>query len=158
MCLITAALTPTAAYISLSADYTNIAVDATQIAKPADYGTHTFTLTVNSLNFSGTVTQKTYNFNVIVSCAVTGLSITSQVSDTTYTLNQGTLLTAAFTIVQNALCNYPFTYTQTFTKNGSSISQPSWITFDSATQKFSMTITAPADVGIYTITSIATIP
>ena len=78
--------------------------------------------------------------------------------NTTYTLNQGPLLTAAFTVVQNDLCNYPFTYTQIFTKNGSTISQPSWITFDSAVQKFSLTITAPSDVGIYVVTSTATIP
>ena len=77
VCPITATLTPSAAYISLSADYTTISVVASLIVKPTDYGTHTFTLTVNSSNFSGTVAQKTYNFNVIVSCAVTGLSIIS---------------------------------------------------------------------------------
>ena len=51
VCPITAVLTPTAVFISLSADYKTISVDATQIAKPADYGTYSYVLTVNSSNF-----------------------------------------------------------------------------------------------------------
>ena len=56
------------------------------------------------------------------------------------------------------MCNYPFNYTHNFEKDGAPISQPACITLDSATQKFTMTITAPSDVGLYTITSTATIP
>jgi hypothetical protein len=52
----------------------------------------------------------------------------------------------------------PYTYTHSFVKAGLTISQPSWISFSTVNQKFSATITAPADIGIYTITSIATIP
>ena len=62
LCPITAVLTPsvltpTAAYISLSADFTTISFDANQVVQPTDYGIHPFTLTVNSLNFSGSVPQ-----------------------------------------------------------------------------------------------------
>ena len=78
-------MTPSAAYISLSAN--TISVNAASISVPGDFGTHTFTVTVVSSNFPGTVTSKTYNFNVVVTCAVTSLTITSQVLNTTYTLN-----------------------------------------------------------------------
>jgi hypothetical protein len=86
VCPITATLTPTAAYISLSADYSSISIDASKIQTPTDYGTHSMSLTVNSKNFSGYVTQQAFNFNVIITCAVTSLTITSQVPNTTYTL------------------------------------------------------------------------
>ena len=55
VCPITATLIPYAAYINLSGDYSTISVIASAIVKPTDYGTHTFTLTVNSAYFAGTV-------------------------------------------------------------------------------------------------------
>ena len=78
-------MTPSAAYISLSAN--TISVNAASISLPGDFGTHTFTITVVSANFPVTVSQKTYTFNVVVTCAVTSLAITSQASNATYTLN-----------------------------------------------------------------------
>jgi hypothetical protein len=53
---------------------------------------------------------------------------------------------------------FPYTYTHSFLKAGLTIAQPSWISFATVNQKFSATITAPADIGVYTITSTATIP
>ncbi len=87
MCPIIATLTPLVAYISLSADYSTISVDTSVVMQPTDYGTHLFTLTVNSANFSSSVLQQNYNFNVIIACIVTSLAVTSQASDTIYTLN-----------------------------------------------------------------------
>ena len=78
-------MTPSAAYISLSGKI--ISVDAALIVLPGNLGTRTFTITVVSATFPGTVASKTYNFNVEVICAVTSLSITSQASNTTLTLN-----------------------------------------------------------------------
>ena len=46
VCPITATLTPSANYISLSANADLITITAAQIATPTDYGNHTFTLTV----------------------------------------------------------------------------------------------------------------
>ena len=77
-------MTPSAAYISLSAN--TISVDAALISLPGDSGTQSFTITVVSANFPATVAQKTYNFNVVITCAVTSLSIASQASNATYTL------------------------------------------------------------------------
>ena len=73
-------------------------------------------------------------------------------------MNQGTLVTVAFTVVQDVDCNYPLTYTQTYKKAGLTILTPSWISFDNATRMYMITITATADVAVYTITSTATIP
>ena len=95
-CPITTTITPAAAYISLSEN--TISVNASLISIPGNYGTQIFNLTVNSDNFSATVATKIYSFNVIITCAVTSLTIASQVADTTYTLNQGSLVTAAFTV------------------------------------------------------------
>lgn len=149
-------LIPSALYIKSAGN--TISVDATKIILPSDLGTHTFILTVNSLNFSATLLTKTYSFNVLVKCSVTTLSITSSVGTTNYYLNQGALLTVPFTVVQASACNYAFTYTQSFTKNGLGISKPAWLTWDNSSQKFSMTITTSADLGVYIVTSTATIP
>ena len=48
-------LTPSAAYMSLSAN--TISVNAALISLPGDFGIHSFSVTVNSSNFSGTVTS-----------------------------------------------------------------------------------------------------
>ena len=121
-------------------------------------GTNSFTLTVNSANFASNVTFQTYSFNVIIACQVNSLTITSQASSVTYTLNQGLLETLPFSVSQTSNCMFPYTYTHSFLKAGLAIAQPSWISFSTLNQKFSATITAPADIGVYTITSIATIP
>ncbi len=72
---------------------------------PLDSGIKPFTLTVNSLNFFASVESTIYNFKVMIDCAVTSLTITSKAAATTYTLNQGVLVTAAFALTQNAACN-----------------------------------------------------
>ena len=56
ICPITATLTPSAAYISLSANFATISVNKSLIVLPTNIGTFTYTLTVNSLNWSGSVT------------------------------------------------------------------------------------------------------
>lgn len=35
--------------------------------------------------------------------------------------------------------------------NGVPIAQPAWVTFDPVTLKYSMTVTQPADVGVYSV-------
>ena len=95
---------------------------------------------------------------MVIGCIVTSLTITSQVPDTTYTLNQGAMLTAAFTVTQANPCQYPYTYTHSYVKAGSAIAAPAWISFDPLTQKFTLTVTSPADIDTYTVTSTATIP
>jgi hypothetical protein len=65
-------------------------------------------------------------------------------------------MTTALSISQNSACNFAFTYSHAYTKNGSSISAPTWISFSST--QFTMTITAPADIGTYTVTTTSSIP
>lgn len=90
-------LTPPAAYISLSAN--KVSINAALISFPGNFGVYPFTITVISSNFFGAVAQKSYNFNLVINCAVTSLAITSQASNTTYTLNKGSFVTAPFTVV-----------------------------------------------------------
>ena len=158
ICAITATLTPAAAYISLSADFKTISVNEALAISPTNLGTNYFTLTVNSANFASNVTTQTYSFNVIIACQVSSLTITSQASNVTYTLNQGLLETLPFSVSQTSNCMFPYTYTHSFLKAGLTIAQPSWISFSAVNQKFSATITALAEIGVYTITSTATIP
>ena len=61
--------------MSLAADFTKVTVDADQITLPTHVGTHTFTLTVDELNWSASVTQQTYTFDVLIECNVASLSV-----------------------------------------------------------------------------------
>ena len=156
VCGINGALTPATAYASISADSSTISVNAASITLPTDIGSHAFTLTVTSKLYPGSVTQQTYTFNVIVVCTVSSLTITTQAANTNYILNQGATTTTALAITQNSACNFAFTYAHAYTKDGSAIATPSWISFGST--QFTMTITAPADIGTYTVTTTSTIP
>jgi hypothetical protein len=73
-------------------------------------------------------------------------------------LNEGTHVTLALLVSQTSACNYPYTYTHAVKKDTVSITQPSWLTFDDTTKQYSMTVTAPPDVGVYEITATTTIP
>jgi hypothetical protein len=121
VCPIAASLTPAVAYISLSADYKTILVNKALLTIQTDLGTKVFTLTVNSANFSGNVSEQTFNFNVIIFCQVSSLTIISQASDTTFTINQGLLETLPFSVTQTGNCMFPYTYSHTFLKAGVSI-------------------------------------
>ena len=61
-------------------------------------------------------------------------------------------------VVQDAVCNLPYTYLQSYVKDGTAIPQPTWIAFSVVTQKFTMTTTNPSDVGVYIINTTAEIP
>jgi hypothetical protein len=52
-----AVLTPSSTFVSLSADYGTISLNASNISLPNDIGTKTFTLTVESLNYASSVTD-----------------------------------------------------------------------------------------------------
>ena len=66
LCNMAAVLTPAANYISLSADFRTITVDKANIVLPTDLGTHLFSIAIDSVNFSGTVSTKTLPFNVVI--------------------------------------------------------------------------------------------
>ena len=90
-------------------------------------------------------------------CTVTSLTATSQAADKTFILNATAFMTNALTIIQNAACNFPYTYTNAYTKDGTALgSSPSWLTF--STTQFTMAATAVADIGVYVITTTTTIP
>jgi hypothetical protein len=86
ICPITATLTPSKAFIQLSSNYDLISILSTQIISPSDYGSYDLTLTVNSPDFSGSVTQKTYSFSVLIKCTITDFQMSNPVTDTTYVI------------------------------------------------------------------------
>ena len=75
ICPITATLTPSFAWMSLAGDFSKVTVNANNIVLPTHVGTHSFTLTVNELNWSANVAQKTYTFNVLIECNATSLTV-----------------------------------------------------------------------------------
>ena len=114
VCPITVTLTPAAAYISLSGDYTTINLNESLLTSPTDLGTNPFVLNVNSATFPGTVTQQTFNFNVIVSeCVVTTLTFsTSPPASTTVQIGiDSQPVTLPFAVTQTPECNKTIVFT-----------------------------------------------
>ena len=68
-------------FVSLSGDSATITVDKGNVVLPTDIGTHTYTLIVNEANYSSTVAQQAYTFNVVIICTVTSLTITQKAAD-----------------------------------------------------------------------------
>lgn len=73
VCPIHATLTPSKAYISLSADFKTVSVDPALISKPSEIVKQTFTLTVTSPFYSN-VREAKYSFDVFITCSVTSLT------------------------------------------------------------------------------------
>jgi hypothetical protein len=96
VCPITATLSPSKAFISLSTNYDLISILEAKITKPLHIGVHDFTLTVKSPNFSASGTEKTYNFSVTLQCTITDLQISNPVSNQTYVIRSNALVTYAF--------------------------------------------------------------
>jgi hypothetical protein len=157
LCPWTAVLTPSKPWINWSG--ATATINHASIVLPTDLGTWPFNLTVTSLNWPLDVASVTYPFNVIIECIVSSLTASSQAANKNpYILNSGAFTTAALTVVQASLCKLPYTYTNTFQLNGQTIPQPTWLTWDLVTRKFSMTVTNVADIGLYTVTTTTSIP
>ena len=118
-----------------------------------DIGTTTFSLIVNSANFSGSIAPLTYTFDVVIACSVVQLNFASQASSLTYTLNDPAASTVAYTGQQlNDDCQLPFTYSVTYAHT-----MP-FVTHDPAARTFYIQTAAVADVGLHSITVAVEIP
>jgi hypothetical protein len=158
ICNLSASLGPAVLppYISLSPDGQTISVDASQISLPSDIGPHTFTLTIVSVDNFLTVSDLPINFDVIITCTVSSFTVvTAPAANTNYVLNDPSVTTAPLDLIQNSNCQLPYTYSYSFMKNGVGITQPGWLNFFNPTRTFSFFVTAPADVGVYTVTLVA---
>jgi len=71
ICNFKATLSPTAVYIALSPDSLTILLDQSKIVLPTDIGIHTFSITINSLEFYATVPPKILTFFVKIECTIT---------------------------------------------------------------------------------------
>ena len=97
-----------------------------------------------------------FNFNVIVTCTVTSLSISTTATDFSYTLNSGTVTKGPFTPVQVSDCKFSPTYAAEIYQGGTFISSAT--NFDTTTLLFSFNFVNPSDVGTWTYLLRATIP
>jgi hypothetical protein len=156
ICPYSAVLAPTKTWISWNpAGPNKITVNHGSIVTPTDYGVYAFTFTVNSTPWPSDVPQKIYNFSVEIKCDVTSLNNDLSASNIDpYVLNQGALTTTnALTISQTPACNYGYTYVTTCKKNAVSITCPTWLVWSLATRKYTMDVTAVADIGLYEVTT-----
>ena len=110
VCGYTASFTTSYAPLSVSSPYSSHVFNPTQVSLPTDIGSHAVTIQIASQSYHGTVASVSFNFNVIVTCAVTSLTISTTAADFTYTLNSGTVTKGPFTPVQVSNCNFAPTY------------------------------------------------
>ena len=75
-----------------------IELDASEIVLSADIGTFSFTLTVKSKDFPGTVSSVTFPFNVDILCILNSIAFTTLIPDSTYVINSGAVATSAFVL------------------------------------------------------------
>ena len=145
-------LIPAAAFISLSANI--ISVNASLISSPGDFGTHSFTLTAISSNFSGAVATQAYSFDVVIDCSVTSLTFITAPPVST-TLQVGIDLqpsNIAFEITQTPACgksvNFALSSAQSFLSLQNLTSSAGNVQINAATI---------ADHGVYAKTLTATV-
>lgn len=90
-------MSPSKAWISYSGS--TITINHALISMPSEYNTYTFTFTADSQNWPAQVIDAAYNFNVIISCTVTSLTITSQPADKNpFILNEAAFTTLPLSI------------------------------------------------------------
>ena len=153
VCNYVATLTPTWNYVSISgstASYT-ITVDE-NLTVGTDVGIHSIAITVNSLEYSSTVTPKTYTFSLDIQHCVANIFLPA-IGSQTYKVNTGIKELTLSPATLDKACTYARTYSVT-----SPLSLPSWITWDASLQKFTFNPTIPAHVGSISITVEVSIP
>ena len=125
----------------------------------ADVTTHTISVVVDSANYSGSVNDVTYTFQITVQHCVVSVMTIPAISNQAYIINSGanTLNFSAATWSSLA-CNYAVTHTATYVLNAAPIAEPGWLTFSEASRSFSINTTSQLDAGVYTITVTASIP
>lgn len=155
-CAYSVALVTPPIYVSLAGLTITVSESLTT---SADAGLKTISVKATSVNFPGTVASRTYTFTLdIQHCVVSTFTIPT-ITAVTHVVNQGLASNTFSPAVQSSLaCLYVPTYTDAYVLSGSSISRPSWVTFNGATRTISFNSIQLADVGIYTITVTATIP
>lgn len=139
-------------------------MDHSQITLPSDIGAYAFTFEVDSQNWPAEVTNKIYSFSVEIVCIVTVLTLDSKAANIDpYVLNEGALTTTnSLDISQASACNFAYTYTHACRKDTgagyAAITCPTWLVWDVNTRKFTMIVTAVADIGLYEVTTTTEIP
>jgi hypothetical protein len=158
VCGLTATLLTPESYPYVSLSGLTISVDPS-LTSASNVGLHTISIQATSTLYPGSVTAKTYTFVLDIQHCVVSTMTLAAIPDVLYYLNQGALA-VPFTAVRwsSLACQYTATYTASYAKVGSTITQPAWITFTPASLTFSVNSISALDLGVYDITLTATIP
>jgi hypothetical protein len=108
VCEITATFTTSYMPAAMAANNLSYYINPASIVLPNDIGTHPVAVKIALLNYPAI--QTTYNFNIIVSCTVTNLSVETAVINFDYVINSGTSTKGTFVPVQSPNCNLPVTF------------------------------------------------
>lgn len=155
-CPLTCSLVSPLSYVSQLG--TTVTVSPTNLMLTGDVGVKTQTINCVSTNFGATVTPVDYSFNVIIDYCIVDTFTIPAINDVTMVVNTGSQ-TVSFSAASfsNLSCLYTITYTTIILKNGNPVT-PSFIGFNAATRQFTFTPTVAADVGVYSIAVLASIP
>ena len=104
ICPITATINQGYAPVSIVDSYTKVRVDPSLVSVPGGYGSHPITVEINSRDYPSIVVYKLFNFDVIITCTVSSLTIQTTVTDFAYVLNSGSITKGTFTPVQIPDC------------------------------------------------------
>lgn len=97
--------------------------------------------------------------NLDLQCFVTSLRVATKPADTLYILKTGgSFSTASFVVDQIYDCHFPVTFGIQIRDANQMPVTPSWIVFDPKSQAYSIEIKSVDDLGVYTITTTASIP
>lgn len=141
-------LVPTKNFVSLSADFSKIIVDASLINLETDLGKHNIQIKVRPDPSSQPLIVQA---SIEITCTIKSLGATDP-SNILYTLNQGAE-TIPLQFEQKPACREPSTISHLVTKNGEAVDPPGWLVYDSAAGVVTVDVTAPQDVGEYEVKS-----
>lgn len=103
--------------------------------------------------------SQTFTFTITVACVISSFTVNSQPSPTySYNLDAPGFNTTALSLTQVSNCQQPFTYTPSFTLNGTATTQPSWLMWDAATMMWQVAMIAspsPAALGAWGVSNLA---
>lgn len=156
-CAYTYAISPSETWMSDSVPATNsVKIEASSTDESLIGSTVAITITftpsyADSLGPSNT--QYSFNVSFFSSCVISAIDFSTPIADFTYSIFQGSYTTSAFVVQQTSLnCFTPQIVTL--------VPSPaiSFVTYDSATQKFVVNTADALNVGSYTIQVTATVP
>ena len=157
-------LTPAETFISLSADFTTIAVDEAVLTQliPASVKSQVFTLAVDSQIFAQSVSQQIYTFSVDVNCAVTEVRFAEgAILDTTFEVDPAIVEPMVIPLPNYTLipCLTSVTHKRSLMVDSATLTNlPLFVSFSDSAGTISIKINNPTDTGEYKFKVVAVEP